>query len=68
MMSVEQRIRRIEEAIRTTLENRDWLRSAEWRDSRNADPDLVAHLDDAIDQHEQALASYEKILSTLRAR
>ncbi len=67
-MTIEQRIKRLEEAIRTTLEHRDWLRSAEWRDSRNADADLRAHLDDAIDQHDRTLATYENILATLRAR
>jgi hypothetical protein len=45
-MSIEQRIKRIEDAIKTAIENRDWLRSQEWRAHREANDDLGGHLDD----------------------
>jgi hypothetical protein len=67
-MSVEQQIKRVEDAIKVAIEQRDWLRSAEWRRHRDASLELDGHLDDAIAHHEQTIKSYENILATLRAR
>ncbi len=67
-MSIEERIKRIEDAIRTAIENRDWLRSEEWREHRDANEDLGDHLDEAIEQHDRNIETYQNILATLRAR
>jgi hypothetical protein len=67
-MSLEDRIIRIEDAIKNAIEHRDWLKSHEWHEHRQEDPDLAQHIDDAIDQNEQNIETYRNILSTLRAR
>jgi len=67
-MSVEQRIKRIEKAIKDTLEQRDWLRSAEWREHRDHDLELEQDLDEAIAHHDRTLKAYETILAKLRMR
>ena len=67
-MSIEQRIERIENAIKETLEQRDWLRSQEWRESRDHNVELDRNLDEAIAHHDRTVKTYETILATLRAR
>lgn len=67
-MSIEQRIKRIEKAIQETLEQRDWLRSQEWRESRERSIELDQNLDEAIAHHDRTINTYETILATLRAR
>lgn len=67
-MSIEKRIKRIEEAIKTMIAHREWLASDEWAESREGSADLGRHLDEAIDQHDQSIENYRNILSTLRAR
>jgi hypothetical protein len=67
-MSLEDRIVRIEDAIKNAIEHRDWLKSHEWREHRQENPELAEHLDDAIDQNERNIETYQRILATLRAR
>ena len=67
-MSIEKRIKRIEDAIKHAVEHRDWLASDDWLDSRKADEDLGRNLDDAIDRHDQQIEAYNLILSKLRMR
>ena len=67
-MSIEERIKRIEDAIKNAIDHRDWLRSVEWRQHRENNPELSQSLDDAVTHNESAIASYEEILTTLRAR
>jgi hypothetical protein len=67
-MSIEQRIKRIEKTIKDTLEQRDWLRSLEWVESRERSAKLGENLDEAISHHDRTVKTYENILATLRAR
>jgi len=67
-LTLEERIKRLEDAIKHHIELRDWFRSHDWRESRESDPDLSEHLDQAIEDHERNVKTYENILSTLRAR
>ena len=67
-MSIEQRIKRIEKAIKDTLEQRDWLRSHEWGKARERSAELGENLDEAISRSDRTVKTYENILATLRAR
>ena len=67
-MTLEERIRRLEDAIKHHVELRDWFRSHEWRESRENDAELGENLDQAIEDHDRNINTYENILATLRAR
>ena len=67
-MSIEEQIKRLEDAIRIAIEHRDWLGSHEWHDHRNENEELGEHLDEAIEQHDRNIETYRNILATLRAR
>jgi hypothetical protein len=67
-MSMEQHIKRLEDAIKAAVDQRDWLRSAEWRKMRDTNLELDGNVDEAIAHHERTIKTYENILATLRAR
>lgn len=67
-MSIEQRIKRLEEAIKHEVDLREWFRSHEWGESRKDDVELGDNLDEVLENHDRNIKTYENILATLRAR
>lgn len=67
-MSIEQSIKRLEEAIKHELDLRNWFRSHEWGESRERDALVGENLDQALENHDRNIRTYENLLATLRAR
>ena len=67
-MSSEQRIKRLEEAIKNEMDLREWFRSHEWGHSREGNVQLGENLDQVLENHDRNIKTYENLLATLRAR
>jgi hypothetical protein len=67
-MSLEKRIKQLEETIRNEMDLREWFRSHEWGESRESNVQLGENLDQVLENHDRNIKAYESLLATLRAR
>ena len=67
-MTLEQRIKKLEETIKDHIDLREWFRSDEWGESRENNALVGEHLDRVLEFHDRNVENCENLLAALRSR